>query len=297
MCSGKLRTYDTVQVVGRYEPDSFTNTPHFEAYKRLVEGFRADPPPLYLNASGSKSSEPTRGAISTLLEDLYMKPQTCCQVRISTCCCSSCGWKSFRAKKTASSSRRFMCHRLWDSSYGPEAGIPSRTAPQPWVDASVVIITRDTTEHRGTPRLKRSVLHQSFDVAAMRKHPEVHGTRDFSHSCSGRMCNNPRCNTAESATLSPSSLWNTFNWTELPCLKRRREDNWSRLDLARGGLSSPRDLMRVRLSSPRDLARGGGENALCMLTHSRRDSKWISSESVWLISVSRDWAKITQSSR
>ncbi len=79
MCSGKLRTYDTVQVVGRYEPDSFTNTPHFEAYKRLVEGFRADPPPLYLNASGSKSSEPTRGAISTLLEDLYMKPQTCCQ--------------------------------------------------------------------------------------------------------------------------------------------------------------------------------------------------------------------------
>ncbi len=150
-------------------------------------------------------------------------------VRISTCCCSSCGWKSFRAKKTASSSRRFMCHWLWDSSYSPEASIPSHTTPQPWVDASVVIIRRDSTEHRGNPRLKRSWLRQSFDVAAMRKHPEVHavhGTRDFSHSCSGRMCNNPRCNTAESATLSPSSLWNTFNWTELPCLKRRREDNW-----------------------------------------------------------------------
>ncbi len=55
-------------------------------------------------------------------------------VRISTCCCSSCGWKSFRAKKTASSSRRFMCHRLWDSSYSPKAGIPSHTTPQPWVD-------------------------------------------------------------------------------------------------------------------------------------------------------------------
>ncbi len=142
-------------------------------------------------------------------------------VRISTCCCSSCGWKSFRAKKTASSSRRFMCHRLWDSSYSPEAGIPSHTTPQPWVDASVVIITRDTTEHRGTPRLKRSGLRQSFDVAAIRKHPEVHavhGTRDSSHS--GHMCNNPGCNTAESATLSPSSLWNIFNWTELPCLKK-----------------------------------------------------------------------------
>ncbi len=41
--------------------------------------WRTDPPPLSLNASGSKSSEPTRGAISTLLEDLYTKPQTCCR--------------------------------------------------------------------------------------------------------------------------------------------------------------------------------------------------------------------------
>ncbi len=98
-------------------------------------------------------------------------------VRISTCCCSSCGWKSFRPKKTASSSRRFMCHRIWDSSYSPAAGIPSHTAPQPWVDAAVVTITRDATEHRGTPRLKWSGLRQSFDVAAMRKHPEVHAYR------------------------------------------------------------------------------------------------------------------------
>ncbi len=35
-------------------------------------------------------------------------------------------------------------------------------------------ITRGVTEHRGTPRLKRSGLRQSFDVAAMRKHSEVH---------------------------------------------------------------------------------------------------------------------------
>ncbi len=195
-------------------------------------------------------------------------------VRISTCCCSSCGWKSFRAKKTASSSRRFMCHRLWDSSYSPEAGIPSHTTPQPWVDASVVIITRDATEHRGTPRLKRSGLLQSFDVAAMRKHPEVHavhGTRDSSHSCSGRMCNNPGCNTAGSTTLSPSSLWNSFNWTELPCLKSRgsisREAGFHLHAISReagshphaisreAGSHPPRDLARGGLSSPRDLAR------------------------------------------
>ncbi len=35
----------------------------------------------------------------------------------------------------------------------------------------------------------------------------------------------------------------------------------------------------------------------CMLTPSPRDSKWISSESMWLISVSWDWAKISQSFR
>ncbi len=49
---------------------------------------------------------------------------------------SSCGWKSFRAKKTASSSRRFKCHwalrfqlqsRSWHSlaHYSPAAVIPS----------------------------------------------------------------------------------------------------------------------------------------------------------------------------
>ncbi len=109
--------------------------------------------------------------------------------------------------------------------------------------------------------------------------------------------------------------------TEQSCLawKGTGKTNWPRLDLARGGLSSPRDLTRGGLSSPRDLTRGrlssprdltrgrlsspcdlvrgGGENALNMLTHSPRDSKWISSESMWLISVSRDWAKINQSSR
>ncbi len=82
-------------------------------------------------------------------------------VRISTCCRSSCARNSFRAKKTASSSKRFMCHRIWGSDHRPEAGIPSHTAPQPSVDASVVTTTREVTKPRVfflTPRLKRSGL-------------------------------------------------------------------------------------------------------------------------------------------
>ncbi len=94
------------------------------------------------------------------------------------------------------------------------------------------------------------LLHKHSEVHA------VHGTQDFSYSCSGRMCNNPRWHTAESATLSLSSLWKSFNWTELPCLNGAGKTKWSPRDLARGGLSSPRDLMRGGLSSPRDLARG-----------------------------------------
>ncbi len=97
-------------------------------------------------------------------------------------------------------------------------------------------------------------------VTAMHKHPEVHavhGTRDSSHSCSGRMCENPRWHTAESTALSPSSLWKSFNWPELPCLNGAGKTKWPPHDLARGGLSSPRNLTRGELSSPRNLARGG----------------------------------------
>ncbi len=154
-------------------------------------------------------------------------------VRIRTCRCSSCGWKSFRAKNTASSSKRFMCHRLWGSDHSPEAGLPSHTAPQPRVDASVVTTTRDVTKPRETPRLKSSGLRHGLRASmqpreiAMRKRPEVHavqGTQYFSHNCSGRMCSKPRWHTAEADAMSPSSLWNSCKWTEMPSLKWRRED-------------------------------------------------------------------------
>ncbi len=157
-------------------------------------------------------------------------------VRISTCRCSRCGRKSFRAKNTASSSKRFMCHRLWGSDHSSEADMPSHTAPQPRLDASVITTTRDVTKPRGTPRLKRSGLRHGHRASmqpretAMLRRPEVHavqGTWDFSHNCSGRMCSKPRWHTAEADAMSPSSLWNSFKRTELPSLKWRREDKMS----------------------------------------------------------------------
>ncbi len=126
---------------------------------------QTDPPPL--SRRGSKSSELTRGATSTLLEEspsskacppCSSRDRGCAllwwrgsdnlpiagdslpvctehwserwfmyeitdvlSVRISTCCSSSCGRKSYRAKKTSSSSKRFMCHWLWGSDPSHEA--------------------------------------------------------------------------------------------------------------------------------------------------------------------------------
>ncbi len=103
-------------------------------------------------------------------------------VRISTCRCSSSGWKSFRAKNTASSSKRFMCHRLWGSDHSPEAGMPSHTAPQPRLDASVVIHNARRYQAQGNSPAEEiwvAPRPQSFDAAA--------GNRD------SQTARSPRC--------------------------------------------------------------------------------------------------------
>ncbi len=140
-----------------------------------------------------------------------------------------------------------MCHRIWGSDHRPEASIPSHTAPQPSVDASVVTTTREVTKPRGTPRLKRSGLRHGArasmqpQVTAILKRPEVHavqGTRDFSHF-SGRMCNKPRWHTAEADAMSPSSL--KISSDEQSCLlwNGAGKTKWPPRVLARGGLSFP----------------------------------------------------------
>ncbi len=57
-------------------------------------------------------------------------------------------------------------------------------------------------------------------------------------------------------------------------------------------------ISRESMQTPRYIMDWLGARMLFRLfTHSPRDSKWISSESIWLSSVSRDWAKLSQSSR
>ncbi len=163
---------------------------------------------------GSKSSKPTLGATSTLLEEspsskacpphgsgdrgcallwwrgsdnlpiaedslhvctepwsewwLIYKTTDVLSVWISTCCCSSCGRKYFRVKKTASSSKQF-CNT--GSEVLTLATKPSDTAPRTRVDASVVTTTHDVSWHHG---LRASMLPRE---TALRKRPEVHAVQ------------------------------------------------------------------------------------------------------------------------
>ncbi len=115
--------------------------------------------------------------------------------------------KILRAKNTASSSKRFMCQRLWDSDHSPKVGMPSHTAHRPPVDASVVTTTRDVTKPRGTP-----------------------GWRDFSGTASELRCSRggPRCANGPKST---PSKWLEIQpncsgrmCSKLSSLKRHRED-------------------------------------------------------------------------
>ncbi len=182
-------------------------------------------------------------------------------VRISTFCCSSCGWKSFRAKKTASSSRRFMCHWLWDSSYSPEAGIPSHTTPQPWVDASVVIIW-DHLTHLGCVRasmwprcanIPKSTPFTGLEIPAIAAAGACVIIPDVIP------LNPPPWVRAVSEI--PSTEQSCLAWKaqgrQLAATRSRERRDSSPRDLTRGRLSSHAISWEAGSHPPRDLARGG----------------------------------------
>ncbi len=107
-----------------------------------------------------------------------------------------------------SSSKRFMCQRLWGSDHSPKVGMPSHTAHRPPVDASFVTTTRDVTKPRGTP-----------------------GWRDFSGTASELRCSRggPRCANGPKSTPSKWLEISAKNCSGRMCsklssLKRHRED-------------------------------------------------------------------------
>ncbi len=74
---------------------------------------------------------------------------------ISTWCPQMSGRKNWQAWHTASISRQFMCRPDSSSDHRPKVGLPSHSAPQPLLEASVMTTFLLCAVSRITPRLAR----------------------------------------------------------------------------------------------------------------------------------------------
>ncbi len=102
----------------------------------------------------------------------------------------------------------------------PKVGLPSHSAPQPVLEASVVTTFLVWTNpmampfsiHRGFFQGVRAVTQAWFTLIC--KRPWRHalcGTRGFNQRWRGRMRSRPSCNTGDAAAIRPSILWNTLS--------------------------------------------------------------------------------------
>ncbi len=120
------------------------------------------------------------------------------------------GRKYFKARKTALSSRQFICQERNSCFHSPLAGLPSKTAPQPVIDASVVIIWRQWITPILTPLQSRHIKRgrQQLRDTLIRRVAGTVGCNlsSFIHQRNGLMWNNPRGNKGEAAAMRPNSL-------------------------------------------------------------------------------------------
>ncbi len=140
------------------------------------------------------------------------------------------GRKYFKARKTALSSRQFICQKRNSSFHSPLAGLPSKTAPQPVIDASVVIIWRWWIAPILTPLWRKTGsrhinrCRQQLRDTLIRR---VAGTvwcnlSSFIQQRNGLMWSSPRGNTGEAAAIRPNSLRQVPTETRWPSLKRAK---------------------------------------------------------------------------
>ncbi len=140
------------------------------------------------------------------------------------------GRKYFKARKTALSSRQFICQKRNSSFHSPLAGLPSKTAPQPVIDASVVIIWRRWIAPILTPLWRKTGsrhinrCRQQLRDTLIRRVAGTVGCNlsSFIHQRNGLMWSSPRGNTGEAAAIRPNSLRQVPTETWWPSLKRSR---------------------------------------------------------------------------
>ncbi len=212
------------------------------------------------------------------------------------------GRKYFKARKTALSSRQFICQKRNSSFHSPLAGLPSKTAPQPVIDASVVIIwwrwiapiLTPLWRKTGSRHIKR--CRQQLRDTLIRR---VAGTvwcnlSSFIHQRNGLMWSSPRGNTGEAAAMRPNSLRQVPTETWWPSLKRARH-------AVRTGIRAGAKRACIWTESkrtPRNTVRWDGRSTLFLAFILRpREWMWPRTISLWRLTSSLEWARMSQSSR
>ncbi len=206
------------------------------------------------------------------------------------------GRKYIKARKTALSSRRFMCQEWNSPVHSPLAGLPSKTAPQPvtiwrrWIAPILTPLRRKA----GSRHCKRG-REQPRDTLIRR----VAGTvgcnlSSFIHQRNGLMWSNPRGNTGEAAAMRPSNLRHEPTETCRPSLKRARHA--VKLDI-RAGAKRACIWMESKWT-PRNRVRWDGRSTLFLAFILRpREWMWRRTISLGRLPCSLEWARMSQSSR
>ncbi len=133
--------------------------------------------------------------------------------------------KLLRARNTANISRRLMCHEIWWSFHRPWHEHPSKIAPQPVREASVVSNLRRHEAPNTGPWDRNQGF---FYITKARKHRRVtlimrKGLPLWENHCRGLMYNSLKGITLDSAAIRPNSLWNCLSFREL-CSFHSRQD-------------------------------------------------------------------------
>ncbi len=224
-------------------------------------------------------------------------------VRTNTCLPNSSGRNCRKARCTASSSRQLMCQSSRGPVQSPEAACPLHVAPQPVLEASVVTTTCRDTCSKGTPARRKARSVQGlkerrhscvmFTRSAPRRHAHL-GTRECNQCWSGLIWSNPSGVTAAADAICPRSLWNCFSGTTVlpPKELRQFSTDWARSSVRRAVILTESN------STPRKEILCAGESLLfSQLTRSPNWLRCRSTRSLWPHNCSRDWARMSQSSR
>ncbi len=229
--------------------------------------------------------------------------------RISTWCSIRSSRKNWQAWHTANISKQLMWKPFSAFDQWPKVGLPSHSAPQPVLEASVKDMNikhkkflLQTIPMATTFSIQQGLLQGAEAVTQawltlMCRRPWCHawgGIHGFNQHWRGRMRSRPAVALAMLRAMRPSLLWNALMGQAVPLLKEAASFCMAR---ARSGATT--DLIWAESRTvPRNDIRWLRDSALsAKLTLSPQCSRWLRRRVLCDSGSTSDWARINQSSR